>query len=165
MAFNYEVETDDEAVRAVAAEISGGGLKPLTDEERAQRERWRDECRLRDQQIHDQRVRAEAAKQEAVRQQAELARRQAHEESVRRGKERLANQAKQREADSLKSRISQTELWQARVEQAHFLAAREQYRQALLQDLKNIVSPPQPPEPTVVYVEPDDEPDRRWFQR
>ena len=42
MDFDYEAaEADDETVRAVAAEMCGGGLTPLTAEQLAERDEWR----------------------------------------------------------------------------------------------------------------------------
>ena len=43
--FDYETETDDETVRAVASEMAGGGLKPLSEEDIAEREIWREQQR------------------------------------------------------------------------------------------------------------------------
>jgi hypothetical protein len=46
MAFNYDdVDVDESAIASLAAEISGGGLAPLSDEQRLERERWLRESR------------------------------------------------------------------------------------------------------------------------
>jgi iron only hydrogenase large subunit-like protein len=72
MTFNYEnTDTPDDVVRSVAAEMSGGGLKPLSEDERLQREQWRQEQYQREQerkadQEYRQLMAEEAARQEAA---------------------------------------------------------------------------------------------------
>jgi hypothetical protein len=91
MAFDYEAQPDtpDDVIRRIGAEMSGGGLKPLSDAERLEREIWRaqraQERALADEQRKIERERQEAEKEAVARQEAAeslaLANRQAREKA------------------------------------------------------------------------------------
>ncbi len=155
MGFDYSnTETDDEAVRTVAAEISGGGLQPLSAEEQIAREYWRERQRQRDQQMRLERERRAAEAAAEARRQAAVVRQQERDRRVREMTERIELQNRQRKTAELEHRVAQTQNWQRNVEQARANAVRQQYQKSLLDDLKNLVNPPAEPEPEVIYVEP-----------
>jgi hypothetical protein len=138
MAFDYgDIDTPDETVRSVAAEMSGGGLKPLTDEERADRERWREELRQRDE--HD-RVISERARAEAERWRLDAARREqeiAHREYVSRQREQFKQN---NELADLKRHAERTEAYRNSVEQATVANLKTQYQNSLFSQLDQMIA-------------------------
>ena len=166
MAFDYSsTDTDDETVRRIAGEIAGTPLAPLSDQERAERELWREQLRNWEEQS-----RSEAERKRAVAQSiAERERRTAQVEANRKARlERAAEiERRKREVElrNLQIKVQQQSWWQQSVENAarvHEAQQRLAARLALIDDW----APKPPPEPTVVVVEPEDDiPDKRWFQR
>jgi hypothetical protein len=163
MGFDYDrPDVPVSAIADVVAEIkSSGKLPELSPEEREQRwqekQRYLAECAARDeyQLLESRRKQAEA---EAVAERlAEIEGREWHDNYIKEAKARLAAQNQEREMANLKPQVARSQAWQRDVEQAHVNAVRQQYRQSLLDDLKNIVTPPAEPEPTVVYVETEEE--------
>jgi hypothetical protein len=158
MSFDYTAtDTPDDVVRSVAAEINGGGLKPLSDDERLEREIWREQQAWRAEQRdaeRRQRQAEQAAEAESIaraEQAAEIA------ESNRRlrleRQERINRDVQQRELADLRIRSAAHEGWQRGVENAARNAVRQRYTQELMGELDALTNPPQPatpPEPEVI---------------
>jgi hypothetical protein len=158
--FDYtNVETDDEKARAVAAEMSGGGLAPLTEQQIAERQEWLAEHRAR---IEQERIDAEQHRLEREHQRA------AKEAAERRSLALAAQRERAAEIEHLTTRRSLSDLhfqsaqqtgWQRDITRAMQNQAAYQARQTLLSELEAMVNPPAAPEPTVVVVEADQEDD------
>jgi hypothetical protein len=154
--FDYTAtDTPDDVVRSVAAEISGsGGLKPLSDEERLEREIWREQQRRRDEerQAEHEYRRAEidlAARQEAAAELAErnrIAREKARQEYLA----RQERQSRSNDLAALRLEAQQSAAWRNTVQNA----VAYQNRQTLLNELEAALIPPPPEsEPTVVVAD------------
>jgi hypothetical protein len=159
MAFNYEADTDPDAVISVADDIRGStALKPLSEEERALRaleqefrveenRRWHEQRRLEYQQ--ERAAKAEAAQRE---------------EAIAVAREREKANARtsccpspQREIAALRLRATHQEAWQRNVDRAAANAVHQQRTLSLMGELDQMFSPPPPePEPEIVYVEDSD---------
>lgn len=162
MAFNYEADTDPDAVISVADDIRGStALEPLSEEERALRaleqefrveenRRWHEQRRLEYQQER-------AAKAEAAQREEAIAVAREREKANRETRERLAAQARNREIAALRLRATHQEAWQRNVDRAAANAVQQQRTLSLMGELDQMFSPPPPePEPEIVYVEDSD---------
>jgi hypothetical protein len=167
MDFSYDTETDYEKVQAVAAEMMGScGLKPLTDEEIAEREIWRAEHRAW---IEQERIASEQHRRVRERQLAEVAQREraiaARAERERAQRERaheIDRQVTQRSLSDLRLQSAQQTGWQRDITRAMQNQAAYQARETILSQLSQLeqmINPPTEPEPTVVVVEADQEDD------
>jgi hypothetical protein len=162
MDFDYEAaETDDDdKVRAVAAEMSGTALKPLTPEELQQRAAWRAELHERTQQ---ERIAAEQHRLEGERQQAEVAQREAaiaakaerdRAQHVR--SEQIGRMVRDRTLSDLRLHAAGQERRQRELDNAIRQSARQQYSQTIMGELEQMIAAKAPPEPEPVALE--DEP-------
>jgi hypothetical protein len=129
----------DETVRSVAAEMSGGGLKPLTDEERAERERWREELRQRDE--HDRLVN-ERARAQAERLRQDAARRDAHEAHLRWQRDQTVRTVPSHNAEleQLRRYAERTEAYRNNVEQATVANLKIRYQNSLFEELNQMIA-------------------------
>ena len=159
MAFDYEAaDTDDETVRAVAAEMAGGGLKPLSEEEIALREIEREvrleETRQREEQWRLEHQQQEAAKLEAAQREAAIAAAEANRKARQERAAEIEREARNHQLCDLQMRTAKTDSWQQTADRAMRNAAAYQQRQTLMNELEAMINPPAPPpEPTLVYVE------------
>ena len=167
MAFDYEaVETDDETVRAVASEMAGGGLKPLTDEEIAlrhvEREAWREQARQREEQWRLDREQEQAAKAEQEKAEWLAEHRKAEAIRQRERQEQFTRDLHQRELRDMRFQLTQAKSWQRNVEQATRNTIAYQQRQTLMSELEQMINPPAPPsepEPQTIVVSDEGSPD------
>jgi hypothetical protein len=156
MAFDYTVtDTPDDVVRAIANEMSDGGLKPLSDEERLERQIWREEQAFLAQERLIERERQQAEIEAAARHEQALA----LAEDNRRAREKahqeyLARQERQGHSNVLavlQSEAQQSAAWRNAVRNA----IAYQNRMTLMNELEAALAPPAPPpspEPTTVVV-------------
>ena len=158
-------DTPDDVVAAVADAIRAThAIRPLSEEERAQRELdnqlWREEQRWHVEQRRLERERAQAEAAEAARR--EKAERQRKADEALRQKQRT--ESIQREAENrLNQRLRSNDRKWVQLEQSVALARRQQMRQMLFQntwndldELQRRLNPPPPaPGPEIIYVEPD----------
>jgi hypothetical protein len=156
--FDYSATSaPDDVVRSVAAEMTGGGLKPLTDDERIERKIWREEqAWLAEQRDMDRRQRqAEQAAEAEAMARHEAALEQAERNRVTRleHQAQIALDANRRELADLRFQSAQHQAWQRNVDNAARNAIAYRQRETLMSELDALVTPPPPPEPTVVYVE------------
>jgi hypothetical protein len=157
MEFDPDYIAPPEVIDAVVAEMSGGGLKPLSDEEkeirRLEHEAFLFECRQRDEQQRlerePQRAEAEAEAERQARQQATVAR--AERNARLREQQRLDSASKLRDAQL-------ASLHRASLEQQQFRHAvvKSQTFANQRQRLKSVLFPPEPPQP---LAEPEIDPD------
>jgi hypothetical protein len=158
--FNYsQTDTPDDVVRAVAAEMSGRELKPLSDQERLERELWREEQALVAKQRrfeYEQRQAEQAAEAEAVARH-EAALEQAERNRVARLELQERQRERQRESEILDLRLqaAQQRDWINNVEVATRVALAQRQRTTLLGELEKMLSPPAP-EPEQVTIASDD---------
>ena len=174
--FNWP-DVSPDAVRAVANEMSDGGLKPLTDDERDERERWREEQR-RQRVLADEFARMERderlAEQEAqARHGAALERQEANHKARLARSAEIERQTQQQQLADLQLSAAKQEAWRTNVQQQ---MARNQWHEntsRLIAEFERAINPPQPiapPEPIFIEVE---QPERetgldyprlhRWF--
>jgi FMN phosphatase YigB (HAD superfamily) len=138
---------DDETVRSVAAEMSGGGLKPLTDDERVERARWREELRQRDER---DRIISERARAEAERLRVDAARRDAHEAYLRRQRDQTVRTEPQHNSElaQLRRYAERAESHRTNAERAAVANLRVQYQNSLFAELDQMIAqqfaPPKP---------------------
>jgi hypothetical protein len=153
--FDYsDADTPDEVVRSVAAEMSGGRLNPLSEDERLERERWREELRRRDEerqaeQEYRQAVADEAARQELADEIAER-NRQWRLQQQREYQERAERRSRNLDLSALKLEAQQAASWRNVVQ----ASIRQQHVQSLYGELEKMLTPPAPPaepEVTIVY--------------
>jgi hypothetical protein len=160
MAFDYEAaDTDDETVRAVASEMAGGGLAPLTEQQIAERQEWLAEHRSRQEQ---ERIAAEQHRLAQEREREAAAQRAAKAEREKAQRERaheIDRQVTQRSLSDLRFQSAQQTGWQRDITRAMQNQAAYQARHTLLNQLESMLTPPAEPEPTVVVVEADQEDD------
>jgi hypothetical protein len=150
--FDYSAtEASDDVVRSVAAEMTGGGLKPLTDDERVEWEIWREEQAL----LAEQRAveyRERQTEQEAVARAEHAA--EIAERNRKARQEYLARQDQQaRNSDlaALRLEAQQSAMWRNTVQNALAYQA----RQTLINEMEAAINPP-PPEPEQVTAASDD---------
>ena len=158
----FDDEADDvspDVIRSVAAEISGGGLQPLSDEEKLQRQiEWQNR-REEEEFWRIERERERAGKEmEERRSLALAAEREAHKASLERQRE-IDRQVTQRSLSDLRLQSAQQSGWQRDVTRAMQNQAAYQARHTLLNELESMLTPPPLPEPSVVVVEADQEDD------
>jgi len=158
-------DVPDDVIRSIANEMSGGGLKPLSDQERLEWEAWRAQ-QLEQRALADERRRleheerrAEAEAQalhEAALERAELNRKQRLQRSAD-----IERQTRELELRDLQSRVRSHQVWQTGVQNAVRNQLADQYRQTLMGELDALVNPPQPIaplEPEAIEVgQPDDD--------
>jgi len=164
MAFDYDAtDTPDEVVSAVAAEMSSGGLKEESDEERDKRflanQAWREEQRRRDEQHRLAYQQERKAKAEADRREAAIAAAAVREQEQRKRSVRIERDVRDRELANLRLQSAQQAAWQRHVEQAAHNAVAQQYRDTLMGELEALINPPASPpesEPDVVYLDKDE---------
>jgi hypothetical protein len=155
----FDDEADDvspDVIRSVAAEISGGGLQPLSDEEKLQRQiEWQNR-REEEEFWRIERERERAGKEmEERRSLALAAEREAHKASLERQRE-IDRQVTQRSLFNLGMSAARQDAFQRNVENAHAQNVKQQYRQTLLGELDAMIAAKfAAPEPE---PEPEDEP-------
>jgi hypothetical protein len=159
--FDYTAtDTPDDVVRKVVADISGRRLRPLTNDERMEREAWRSEMAMRaelariDQEQHRAEVEA-AQRQEQADALAEANRRariQARDKANREYQERQERRSRDYDLAILRNEAQQSALWRNAVQNS----IAYQNRQTLISELESAINPPTlPPEPIV--IQPDDD--------
>jgi hypothetical protein len=158
--FDYTAtDTPDDVVRSVAAEISGGGLKPLSDHERLQRQLWRDEQAWQSEQRRAEREHQRAEAEAVARHEAALEQAEANRRARLERQERQREQDRERQLVGLHIRAKQQEVWQSNVENAARNAVAVRQQQALLADVERHFTPPAPPpepEREIVYLSEDE---------
>jgi hypothetical protein len=163
MAFDNEAETDDEKVRAVAAEISGTPLAPLSPEEIALREVERaaqqEAYRQRDEQIRQENLLEEAAKQEAAQRQAAIAAKAERDKAQQDRSREIDRSVLRSDLASLRFSAAQQTAWRNTVQAQTAQAVRQQNISHILGEINAMANPPAAPEPTVVVVEKDPQDD------
>jgi hypothetical protein len=160
MAFDYEaVETDDEKVRAVASEMAGAGLAPLTEQQIAERQEWLAEHRAR---YEADRIASEQRRLEQQREREAVAKREAAiaAEQQRRERQReIEAGVTQRSLSDLRLQSAQQTGWQRDITRAMQNQAAYQQRQTILSHLEQMINPPEPPPERIVVVEADPDDD------
>jgi len=164
---------DEDTVRRICDEMCDRGLAPLTDDERLEREAWREKARrLTDlrkvEHEHRQAVADEAARQQEADEIAER-NRQATERNRQDFWERQKLQQRSNDLAALKTEAVNASAWRNSVRNA--LAHKQ--RQSILNEVDAMINPPPPPEPIEAEVEVgyDGYPDKetgcprlhRWF--
>jgi hypothetical protein len=167
MSFDYSADdVDDEKVRAVASEMAGGGLKPISPEEIAQREiEWeirREESRARQREMDAAHEAERLAR--AEQEQAEWLSEHRKQEAIRQRErsEHFTRELHQRELRDMRFQITQAKAWQRNVDDFANRAVRQQYRQTLVGELDAMINPPQPepePEPQIIMVSDEGSPE------
>ncbi len=153
MSFDYQnIDTPDD----VAAEMSGGGLKPLTEDEKLERQIWREEQAFLAQERNTeyrQRQAERAAEAEAIaRHESALALAEANRKSRLERQERISREVRERELADLRLQSARHQAWQRDVDNAARRAVAARQQQALLADVERRLIPPTPleREPEVV---------------
>jgi hypothetical protein len=176
MAFDFDtdVEVGYDVVRAVASEIAGGGLKPLSPEEIAQREIERETRQEQDRLIEEQRrrdyERDRAAKAEA--EQAEWLAEHRKQEAIRQHERavEIDRLTTQRTLSDLQMAAARQNTFQRDVRTAHVQSVRQQYTTSLMAELDRAINEAVPLKPSPnfatlyrenqrsgwYYVEPED---------
>jgi hypothetical protein len=142
--------------------MSGGGLKPLSDEERLERESWREQqawlAEQRDMEYRQRQAERAAEVDAIARHEAALA--QAEENRLARlaRQQRITAEVRERELADLRFQLTRHQAWQRDVDNAARRAVAVRQQQALLADVEShFISPPPPPEPEhIVYVSEDE---------
>ena len=153
--FDYSAtDTSDDVVRSVAAEISGGGLKPLSDEERLERQIWREEQAFlaEERRFEYEQRQAEIEAIARAEHAAEISERNrvARLQLRREYQERQDRQSHDNDLTALRFEANQSAMWRNAVRNT--LAY--QTRQTLINELEAAMNPPPPPPaPDVIYVE------------
>jgi hypothetical protein len=155
MAFDYEAETDDEAVRRVAGEMTGAPLAQLCAEEIVAREAQQEQYRQQEEQWRHEHEQQAAAKAEQER--AEWLKEHRQQEAIRqRERQQQINQElHRRDMMDLRLAAARADTFQRNVETAHRNALAYQQRQTLLNNLEAMINPPEPPPERIVVVEAD----------
>jgi hypothetical protein len=164
--FDFETETDDAAVRAVAAEMSGSPLAPLSPEEIALREIER-ETQQELYRQHEEQWRLEHEQERAARAEQEKAEwllEHRKQEAIRQRErqEQLTRDLHQRELRDMRFQLTQAKSWQRSVDDAANRAVRQQYRQTLMGELEAMINPPVPPpepEPQTIVISDEGSPE------
>jgi len=135
----------DDVVRSVAAEMSGGGLKPLTAQEVLERQEW----------LAEHRARIELERLNAQRREREAEAVAQHERAVAAAKEREALQrqraietdrlTRQRQMANLQLSAAKQEAWRTNVQQQMMQERRQQYTNSLMSKLEGAINEPKPP--------------------
>jgi hypothetical protein len=154
-----------EVIAAIVAEMTGSGLKPLSEEERRQRwndnQLWLAECRHRDEQRSFEYEQERAAKAEAAQRERAIAAEEARKKTQSELRERSA---REHEIKNLGSRVKQQETWRRNVERATrngavqrqqraALDAEMRRRAPIIAGMERFLNPPPAPEPEVIYIE------------
>jgi hypothetical protein len=160
MAFDYEInQTDDEAVRRVAGEMTGAPLAPLSPEDIAlremERETQRELYRQQDEQIRRDNLLEEAAKQEAAQHEQAMAAAEARDKAQRERARDIDRQVTARSLSDLRMAAARADTFQRDVRTSHANAVRQQNISNILSEINAMANPPLSPEPTVVVVEAD----------
>jgi hypothetical protein len=155
-------DVSDDVIRAVAAEMSGHGLRPLSDEEREQRrienELWRWECQQREEQRRFEYEQQQAIKAEAAGRDRRIAAEAARQKANRELRERDRERQREREIFELRLQTAQQRGWMNNVENAARAGLVQAQRRTLMDELERMINPPQPPpEPEPEYIEPEEE--------
>ena len=151
------------AVADVVSEIKNQGkLPPLTDEQIAQRkvdaEIYQAECQWRDQERRAESDRKQAVAAAMAEHERRVALEQAQRKARRERQEQISREVRERELRDLRQQVTRQDWWQRNVDAAARNAVAVRERQALISDLDRIVNPPAPPpEPEVIYAEPEEE--------
>jgi hypothetical protein len=159
MSFNYEADTDADAVLSVADAIrSACRLAPLTDEQKIWRrveiEAWREQQAWASEERRIERERQQAEQEAADRHEAAIALSEANRKARLERQERINRETHQRELADLRLQSTRHQAWQRDVDNAARRAVAIRQQQALLADVESHFNPPPPPpEPEVIYVE------------
>lgn len=141
-------DVPDDVVRSVAAEITGGGLKPLTDDERTERERWREQQRRQrawaDEQRRMEHEHRQAESEAIARAEhaAEVAERNRKARLMRAAQ--IERQSRAIELRDLRQKVTQQGWWQTSVDRAIQNRAAYEQRQTLVNELERAMSEPKP---------------------
>jgi hypothetical protein len=140
--------------RRIAAEISGGGLEPLSDDERIERQNWREEQNFLAQERRLERERQQDEADAVARHEAALEQQEANRKRTLERQEQISRQVRDREIADLRLQTAQQRGWMINAENSARNAVAVRQRQVLIADIESHFNPPPPPpEPEVIYVE------------
>ena len=164
MAFDYEaVEIDDEKVRAVASEMTGGGLAPLTEQQIAEREEWRRDylAGIEQERADAERLRlVQEREREAVAQrEAAIAAQQACDKALAKRQHQIDLEVNRRSLMDLRMSAARQDTFRQSILNAQASAVRQQNISNILSEINAMANPPPPSEPSIVVVEADQEDD------
>jgi hypothetical protein len=141
MAFDYSaVDTDDEAVRAVASEMAGKPLAPLSEEDWHARQLWREECRQREAEAEAAHAREQLAMREAAEREAAIANAQDREKARRRRADEIERGVRERTLSDLRLHATQQARRQTELDATLRHSARQQYTQTLMAELERAIN-------------------------
>jgi hypothetical protein len=159
MAFDYTDSNNDEAARAVAAEMTNSELRPLSESEWLERQAWREECHRRDREMHEEYLAAQAAKEAVAERERAIAAKAERDRAQRERTREIERQVTQQSLSQLRMSAARQDRFANSVAAAHRNAQAYAARQTILSELEAMISPPQPTEPTIVHVTADDNDD------
>jgi hypothetical protein len=141
MAFDYtDVDTDDEAVRAVASEMAGKPLAPLSEEDWHARQLWREECRQREAAAEAAHERDLAVKREAAERERAAANAQAREKAQRERTAEIERGVRERTLSDLRLHAVGQERRQRELDNALRQSARQQSTNSLMAELERAIN-------------------------
>jgi hypothetical protein len=147
MAFDYTDSNNDEAARAVAAEMTNSELRPLSESEWLERQAWREECHRRDREMHEEYLATQAAKEAVAERERAIAAKAERDKAQRLRAAEIDRLTNQRTLSSLQLAATRQDTFREAALRAHANAVRQQSISNILSEINAMANPPAPPEP------------------